>query len=414
MFNNLHIKSFLGAAIGAMLEYYDMILFIIFLPIIAPVFFGAGQAGITKGYWIFFITALARPLGALCFGYIGDFLGRPKALLSSMYGIALATFIIGITPSYQHIGAWALVIVIAAKAVQTFCFGGEFNGAGIYVVEHAKPGKENSTGGYLSALAISGSLFASLFGIVITLGFMPVWSWRIAFIIGGIAGLLGIQFRKKMLESPHFVPADEKRQTIWQLLKQYPMELLAGFFVSGMGTVAYTTAVVFLNPLLLAKGLITTNELMMLQTSLIVFSIVTLLVVAPVADRFGAQTVMKFASCLFLASLPWLKLISADNALQIISLGFWLILLTELFFTPVNAFFKNLFPMQFRYRGASFSSCLGMSILGGMTPMVENYFYHRTGQLYSGLLWIVLVAGLTLISLITLSKRNSQVLASEI
>ena len=129
-------KSFIGAAIGTLIEYYDYILFITFIPILSPVFFTADSAyqSLVKGYVVLLIATIARPLGGLFFGYFGDTLGRRKALLGSMYGIAIATFVMGIVPGYATLGIWACVIIIIAKSVQLFCFGGEYNGAGIYVV----------------------------------------------------------------------------------------------------------------------------------------------------------------------------------------------------------------------------------------------------------------------------------------
>jgi MHS family proline/betaine transporter-like MFS transporter len=101
------LKShFIGASLGTMVEYYDYAVFSLYLPIIAPLFFPAETAygSLIKGYWILLLTALARPLGGLAFGYLGDFYGRRNALLWSMSGIAIATAAIGFTPSYATIG----------------------------------------------------------------------------------------------------------------------------------------------------------------------------------------------------------------------------------------------------------------------------------------------------------------------
>ncbi len=119
-------QSFWGAAIGTMLEYYDYTLFLIFLPIFAPVFFQAdtNYDALIEGYVILLMAFIARPLGGLVFGYFGDRIGRKRSLLMTIYGIAIATFIIGVTPSHQHIGVAAAIIILACKFVQYFCFGG--------------------------------------------------------------------------------------------------------------------------------------------------------------------------------------------------------------------------------------------------------------------------------------------------
>lgn len=404
----LQLKAFLMVALGTMIEYYDMVLFIIFLPIISPILFGGESSGhaLIKGYLVLFITALARPLGALFFGRIGDFISRPKALLASMYGIAITTFIIGITPPYQTIGAWSLLIVIVAKAIQTFCFGGEFSGAGIYVVEHAiNPKQAISHGSFLAAIAISGSLAASLFGILVTYSFMPAWSWRIAFILGGVVGIVGIMYRKKMLESPEFKPARSQQENLLALLKQFPFELLTGTFIGGLSTIPYTTAIAFINPILMTQGFLTSHELMVMQTSIIAFSVLVLLIVGKLGNKFSAIGLMKSACMMLILMYPMLILIHLESFIGIIFISFVLIFLTELFFAPVSAFYKNLFPAPFRYRGASLSFCLGMSLLGGMTPLIENYLYQTTHQFVSIFLWILFNAVITLLFL-TLMERK--------
>lgn len=114
-----------------------------------------------------------------------------------MYGIAIATIVIGLTPSYAQIGFWSVVIILASKIVQSFCFGGEYNGADIYVVEHAEKKNESFVGSLLTAVAVLGSVIASLVAVVATLDVMPSWSWRLAFITGGIIGFIGIFLPKK-------------------------------------------------------------------------------------------------------------------------------------------------------------------------------------------------------------------------
>ena len=188
-------KSFLGAACGSMLEYYDYALFSTFLPLIAPLFFPAqsAYASLQKGFSFLLIAMIFRPIGALFFGYVGDKVGRRGALLTSMYGIALATLAIGLTPSYAMIGPTAMVLILVAKTVQVFCFGGEFNGGGVYAIELMQQRREGLGSGIFTAITLSGSLIASLYGILLTAKDMPAWGWRSAFIIGGLIGLLAIR-----------------------------------------------------------------------------------------------------------------------------------------------------------------------------------------------------------------------------
>lgn len=385
-------KAFFGAAIGTLVEYYDYALFSTFLPIVSPIFFPGASAyqSLTKSYFIFLIAMLARPFGGAFFGYLGDVIGRPKALLASMYGIALSSIAIGITPSYQTIGIAALVIVMVAKSLQVACFGGEYNGAGIYVVEHAKNKKEALSGSLLTAVMLSGGFFASLIGILLTYPWMPAWSWRIAFLFGGLIGVFGILYRKHLARSPHFVAADSKQHTLKALVKQFPHELLAGIFIGALATAPFTTALTLIMPILTAKGFITNHQFMFAQSIITLFAILTLIPVGIVADKKSPIAVMRF-SCLLLVvlSYPLLSIVDKGNLVSIILAMISIIMIQEMFLGPSNAYLKSLFPMQFRYRGSSISFCIGMSFFGGLTPLVENYLYNISGKFSITAIWLV-------------------------
>lgn len=388
-------KAFFGAAIGTMVEYYDYALFTLFLPILAPVFFPASSNydALVKGYFILLIAMLARPLGGVVFGYLGDVLGRPKALLTSMYGIALSSFFIGITPSYATIGLWALIIVIISKTIQVACFGGEYNGAGIYVAEHAAPHQQVFSGSLLTAFMQCGALFATIIGVILTYSFMPTWSWRIAFLLGGFIGIFGIFYRKNLIESPNFMPANLKSNGLTTLFKQFPRELIAGIFIGGLVTAPYATVFLFVLSILTAKGLLTTHEFMLIQFILILFVIITLMLIAYIAGKKSPFKVMRFA-CLLLASFsyPLLSIVDQGHLINIIIAMTAILMINQIALAPSNAYLKAIFPMQYRYRGSSISFCIGMSLFGGLTPIVENYLYQASRSFKAAACWLILLA----------------------
>lgn len=405
----LSISSFFGAAIGTMVEYYDYALFSTFITILSPIFFPASSLydSLVRGYYILTLSMIARPIGALFFGYLGDVYGRRKALLISAYGIALATTLMGITPGYASIGLWAIIIIATAKTVQLACFAGEYNGAGIYVVEHARQHHEALVGSLLSATTLFGSLIASLMGIVITSDLVPSWSWRFAFILGGLFGVLGIIYRKRLLESPHFVQANLEQRSLVSLIKQYPRELLAGIFIGGFATVPFTTVLVFICPVLMSKGYFTNLQFMMLQTVLILLAVATLIGIGFIADRFTPKKVMRFACwALIILSIPLLFAVDSGKFLWLFLALAVFIIINEVFLGPSNAYLKNIFNMQYRYRGSSFGFCIGMSVLGGLTPLIENEIYHLTGQFSAISIWLILIGLGTYLSMRLVDKKQ--------
>lgn len=410
-------KAFLGAAIGTLVEYYDYALFSTFLPIMSPVFFPADSfyQSLVKGYYVFLIAMIARPFGGILFGYLGDVLGRPKALLASMYGIALSTIIIGATPSYTVIGGWALFIVMIAKTIQMACFGGEYNGAGIYVVEHAQNKREALTGSLLTAVMLCGALAASLMGIVLTYSFMPTWSWRIAFALGGLIGVFGILYRKNLAESPHFIAANLHCNGLMELIKQFPRELLAGIFIGGLATAPFSTVLLFVLPVLTAKGFISNHQFMLIQCVLVIFAILTFIPAGIMADKKSPVTVIRFSCCLLIIfAYPMLSVVDKGSLFAIIVALAVIVIINEIFLGPSNAYLKNKFPMQYRYRGSSLSFCIGMSLLGGLTPIAENYLYKATGQFGLTACWLIVLGLGALLSLEWVRRKQKTTVFSTI
>lgn len=393
-------KSFFGAAFGTLVEYYDSALVTIFLPILSPLFFPADSIyhSLVKGYFFLLITLLARPLGGIFFGYLGDVLGRRKALLISMYGIAASTLVIGILPPYSTWGVWVIILLTTSKSVQMLCFGGEYSGAGVYVVEHAKNKNEAFIAGLLTAIMMAGSLVASLLGIWVTNPSMPSWSWRLAFIFGSLIGIFAIFYRKELLETPVFKPANLHLQNFKMLLKQYPKELFAGFCIGGFATMPYTTVLTFINPVLMTKGVITAQQLMQTQSLIILIAILALIISGRCADRLSPRKVMQWG-CLFLILIAWPGLFLIDHhQLTFFALSL-MIIANEMLLAPANAYLKNLFDVEYRYRGIAFSFCLGMSVIGGLTPLVENFLYAKFGNFQSILWWIILISGVTWVAM---------------
>ncbi len=409
MSSHLSTRSFISAAFGTIVEYYDFALFSIFLPIISPYFFPASTKyeSLVKAYGVLLLAVISRPLGGIFFGRIGDLFGRRRALGLSMFGIAISTLLIGFTPTYQSIGVWSIVIIMFAKIVQSFCFGGEYNGAGIYVVEHAKNHREGLVGSLLTAIAVFGSMLASLSAVITSLDFMPSWSWRLAFIFGGIIGVIGLFYRKNLLESPHFNPAPPHKFPLINLFKLFPKELIAGFFIGGFSTMPLTTVVTFINPVLITNAYFTENHAMLLQTFILFIGFIALVISGQLSDSKSPLTIMKWGALLLtLFAFPLLKAIDSGVYYIILLAEIAIVLFNEMLLGPSNALLKNIFPMKYRYRGSSLSFTLGMAVIGGLTPIVESALYSNTKHFTAIALWPISISLGTYLSLTVLNLKK--------
>lgn len=402
-------RSFFSASIGTLIEYYDYALFSIFFPIMVPVFIPSDSAyhALMKGYWILALTAMARPFGGLFFGYIGDHFGRRPALLLSLYGISAATLVIGVMPSFEHIGLWGIILITLAKAVQVFCFAGEQNGGPVYALEHLKNHREGLAGSILSAMTWGGSLIAALIGVILTSDHMPAWSWRLAFILGGFMAFLGVMTRKNMEESPELNTHRIEEHRFRDLFIRFPRELLAGVWIGGFVTVPCTTVLIFINPVLMTQGFFSAQELMGVQSLLTVFAIITLLISGQMADQQSSPTqIMKTgALALCLLAYPLLWAVDQKSLSGILLASSLMIVINEWGFGPTHAYLKNLFPMKYRYRACSLSFSVGMSIFGALTPLCEGYLLELTGRFSSIALWLILVGLGMFLSMDWVSRR---------
>ena len=397
----LKTKSIAIAALGTMLEYYDYAIFSIFLPIIAPVFFPAHSKydALIMGFYAVLISSIARPLGGLVFGYIGDRFGRKVALLISIYGIAFATLMVGVTPGFATIGIFAMIILTIIRSVQMLCYGGEYSGAGIYVVELANGRKEGLIGGLLSAMALVGSVIASVAGLIITYANKENPNWRLAFILGGIMGIVAIVFRRNMTETAsHDVLA--VKVSLKQLFSDYPHQIFAGVCIGGFITLPFSTVLSFVNPMLVTKGFINNFQFMQLQFLLSSVAVITLILSGLAADKFSPKKVMTLATILLvILGFPLCFLLNSYNIGLILIAEIVLIIINEILLGPSNAYLKSIFPMQVRYRGSAFSFCLGMAIVGGLTPIIESFLFAKTGSLCGISIWLIFISSLTLFSL---------------
>lgn len=395
-------KSFMGAAVGTMIEYYDYGLFLFFLPLLSSTFFPGETAydALLFGYVVSCISLLIRPIGGIVFGQLGDLLGRKNTLLLSMYGIAAATFAIGLMPSYSAVGSFAILGIIIAKAIQGFCFAGEFNGAAVYVIEHAPTNRKIFASSLLTAVMLSGAFLSAFVGVIITHPSMPSWCWRLAFVFGGILGLFGIFYRKNMYESPEFKSASTTEFPLKNLFLYYKRELITGICIGGLSTVPYTTVLTFINPVLMTEGYFKPQTLMFVQLIVAFFSIVALLTIGLIADRTSSFKVMLLGAISLLV-LPYPLLLCVDHHILwlLIPALSSIVILNEIFLGPANAYLASLFPVNFRYRGSSFSFSCGMAIFGGITPLIENYLYKSTGTFSSLALWIGFICICTLVAM---------------
>ena len=398
-----------------MIEWYDFYIFGSLATIISAEFFPGGNptAAFLKTLATFAVGFAVRPLGALVFGRIGDITGRKIAFLVTLLIMGGATAAIGFLPGYATIGIAAPIILVILRLLQGLALGGEYGGAAIYVAEHAPDGRRGFYTSFIQTTATLG-LFVSLAVILIVRGLLgeeafKEWGWRVPFILSIL--LVGISYyiRIRLRESPLFTRLKESGKTstapiqesfgTWSRWRVF-FTILFGA-AAGQAVVWYTGqfyALLFLQTVLKVP----------LTTSYICVA-VALLLGAPLfvyfghlSDRVGRKKVMLTGN--LLAALSYVPIyygmkVFSDpvNPVALTALVFIQVVFVTMVYGPIAAFLVEAFPAKIRYTSLSLPYHFANGWFGGFLPLIATALVARTGNIYAGLAFPIVVALLTVV-----------------
>lgn len=415
-------KNFIAAFMGTALEFYDFALFGLLAPVLSTLFFPKEDpiAALIASYSIFAAGFLIRPLGGIVFGYVGDTFGRKKAMVISIIAMMVPTSLIGFLPTYAQIGLWAPIILSLCRLLQGLCAGGEFSGAAIFVIEHAHTNRKYFSGSLVTASSVVGMLAASTMASLCALEMMPSWGWRIPFLLSIPIALLGFYIRKNTEETEAFKEAQKTQgnQTP-SLLSIFKDNFISLFITFGIGAfigVLYYVPFVFMGHYhTLVTSLSTSLTLVIITLGLIVYMLCICLA-GYMADKFGPQKVMLttvFTTLVLVYPAFWL--IKTGSFTAVIQGELILSILAGLFVGPANGLTASLFKVKGRCRGVSFSLSLGISLFGGLTPVILVYVINQTHMLMWPAVWMAfgsLIAGISLLASAKKQKEIAQELKS--
>jgi len=393
------VKNFLAAFIGTALEFYDFALFGLLAPVFSKLFFPKEDpvAALIASYCIFAAGFLMRPLGGIVFGYIGDTFGRKKALVISIVAMMLPTSLIGFLPTYSQIGLLAPIVLALCRLFQGLCTGGEFSGAAIFVIEHATENKKYFSGSLVTASSVVGMLAASSMASLCTLEAISEWGWRLPFLLSIPIGLLGFYIRKNTQETTAFKNAlkgqNTEVQSLISIFKNNYNSILITFGIGCFIGIVYYVPFVFMGHYhTLVTSLSISATLFIVTLGLVVYMLCICLA-GYMADKLGPQKVMLvsvFATILL--SYPAFWLIESGVFSLVIQGELLLAILAGMFVGPANGLTASLFDVRGRCRGVSFSLSLGISLFGGLTPIILIYLINQTHILMWPAAWMIMGA----------------------
>ncbi|WP_321963088.1 shikimate transporter [Paraburkholderia sp. J7] len=377
-------KAALGSFVGAVVDWYDFLLYGI---VAALVFNGAffpqvsKSTGTLAAFATFGVGFLFRPLGGIVFGHFGDRLGRKRMLVITVMMMGLSTVAIGLLPTYATIGLWAPALLVAFRALQGFAVGGEWGGAALMAVESAPRGKKAfySSGvqvGYGVGLVLATGIVAILSHLLGEASFRS-WGWRLPFVFSVVLVLIGLWVRSSMDESREFV---EKVEHGHRKLKMPVIEALTRHPKAFLYIVALRLAELFTMYIVTAFALsYSTNNLGMsrdlfLGIGLFVgaLSCVTIPCFAWLADRLGLRRIYLIGAFIgLLSAVPFFLALEARSTVWIVIFSVMLANIAhDMVVSVQQPLFTELFGAEYRYSGAGVGYQFASVVGGGFTPFI--------------------------------------------
>jgi MFS family permease len=396
-------KVAVGCSIGATIETYDFIGFGTAAALyFNDAFFPASDplSGTLLSFATLGIGFAVRPLGGIIGGYLGDRIGRKPVLVGSLLLMGIATVLIGCLPTYEQVGVWAGVLLVAVRVVQGLAFGAEWGGAILMCFEHAPWRKRGLYTGITQAGFPVGLLLANLaFLISVPLG--GSWAWRVPFLLSALLIVVGILIRLKLEESPEFEELKEEGEVsenpLTEVLRNDWRNVLRAFCLRIAETAGYAVSVTFLLSYLskeeLADRSVTLTALMVAAA----LGIAATVGWGALTDRVGRRPVYLLGTAITLLWGVPLFLVVDTGAATAIVLAFvvsYAVCQNSLAGVQ-GAWFPELFATKTRTTGASLAYQLS-AVVSGFTPLVAT-------ALYAGVGWIgpaLLLSGYGLLGLL--------------
>ena len=404
-------RVILASLIGTSLEWYDFFLYgtasaLVFNKLFFPNF--DPVVGTLLAFATYAVGFVARPLGGIVFGHFGDRVGRKQVLVVTLLIRGIATFLIGLLPTYGSIGVAAPILLVALRFVQGLGLGGEWGGAVLMSLEHGAPERRGLNASWPQVGVPVGNLLAAgvlgVLNLVLSEEAFLSWGWRVAFLLSGVLVLVGLWIRMTIAESPLFAEVEETgvkaKLPLVEVLKRHPKELLIAMGARVGTDVAFYTFTLYI------LTFITTNlglpRGVGLNAVLIgsAFQIALIPFFGALSDRIGRRPVYAIGAVSAAAwSFVFFPMLSTRSTFVIVLATVVALVTHAAMYGPQAAFIAELFSTKLRYSGASMGYQLAGVLGGGIAPLVSIWLVKETGTPFAVSFYVLAMVALTLVAL---------------
>jgi MHS family shikimate/dehydroshikimate transporter-like MFS transporter len=405
------VEAIVASTIGTTIEWYDFFLYGTAATLVFPaLFFPTADpfTGQILAFSSFTAGFLARPIGGVIFGYMGDRVGRKSALVTTLLLMGFSTLLIGFLPTYDEIGVAAPVLLTLLRLLQGLGVGGEWGGAVLMALEYGHRGRRGFFASWPQAGVPLGLLAST--GVMtfcrssLTPEEFHSWGWRIPFYLSGLLIVVGLLIRIRILETPLFTALQQEKQVaeapIRETIRRHWREILlaagtrfaenATFYLFTISAIAY------------GRDVLKVKEGVMLQAVNIAAAaeFFTIPLFGVLSDRFTRRRTYMAGCCfLILFAMPFYALLETRQP------G-WIILATviglagahAMLYSVQAALIPELFSTRLRCTGASIGYQLAVPFAGGLAPIIAATLL----KVFSGAYW-PLAAYIIILSLISLT-----------
>ncbi|NOS62648.1 MAG: MFS transporter [Nitrosarchaeum sp.] len=412
-------KIAIGSFLGWSLDGYDIVLMLLVVPSISQLFFPSQDPvfSILATFASYTVTLIMRPLGSVIFGIYGDKFGRKKSMIITILGFSVATFAVGLLPTYAVVGVLAPILLIMVRLIQGIFAGGEWGSGAVLTIESIPKQKRGLLSGFLQSGFSFGFLLAAISFQIITIIFpgylFEEFGWRILFFTGIIPGFVALFVRLSMDESPLWIKKSKEdglektplRSIVFGIhRKEF---LLCAAIMTGL-VYMYHGSISILPTYLEQFGNFEKEQIALVMIYATASSWVGMIFTGWLSQKIGRKkSMLIFVFVSILISIPLASAI-LDNVYGLVLYVIVFAFVISTASGPIPAYFSERFPTQIRNSAAGFSYNAGL-IFGSWSPLIALYLISSVSkQMIPVALGINIIIGAIILIIPTILSRETR------
>ena len=409
-------RAVIASTVGTSIEWYDFFLYGTIAALAFPKLFFPGSsayAGTLESFATFFVGFAARPLGAWIFGHYGDRIGRKSTLIVTLLLMGIATFLIGVMPTYSSIGAWAPVLLIVLRICQGVGVGGEWGGSVLMSMEWHRGNRRGFIASWPQAgvpIGLALSILAVRIASGATGDSFTTSGWRWPFLASALLILVGLFIRLRVLETPQFAKLletnDVAKAPVPEVVRRHWPEIVlsalvrmaeqAPFYVFTTYVLTYGTDHLGLQRNFLLNAVLAAAIVSLFTTPFFGF----------VSDLIGRRTMYIIGTlAVVVFAFPYIGLLNTGTAALVVLAIILSVVVHDMMYGPQAAFIAETFPTRLRYSGASLGYQAASIIAGGPAPLLAAWLLHTFGTGYAISGYLLLCGVISTFAAAMLAKR---------